>query len=187
MVDANSCYTPARAIEIGHMLEDNGVVHYEEPCPYWEIDWTAEVTRALDIDVSGGEQDCDLATWRRIIDTRSVNIVQPDICYMGGLTRTLRVAAMAAEAGLPCTLHSANLSLVTIFSLHLMGAIPNAGPYVEFSIEGLDYYPWQDGLIMGPVFDAHDGKVQIPEGPGWGVEINPDWLERAAYQISEVE
>ncbi len=186
MVDANSCYTPGRAIEIGHMLEDNGVVHFEEPCPYWEIDWTAEVTRTLDIDVSGGEQDCDLAIWRRIIDSRSVNIVQPDICYMGGLTRTLRVAAMAHDAGLPCTLHSANLSLVTIFSLHLMGAIANAGPYVEFSIEGLDYYPWQDGLFMGPVFDAQGGKVQIPEGPGWGVEINPEWLDKAEYQISEV-
>ena len=93
---------------------------------------------------------------------------------------------MAHDAGLPCTLHSANLSLVTIFSLHLMGAIANAGPYVEFSIEGLDYYPWQDGLFMGPVFDAQGGKVQIPEGPGWGVEINPEWLDKAEYQISEV-
>ncbi|MFP6745902.1 MAG: mandelate racemase/muconate lactonizing enzyme family protein [Alphaproteobacteria bacterium] len=186
LVDANSCYTPDRAIELGHMLQDNGVVHFEEPCPYWEIDWTAQVTRALDLDVTGGEQDCDLATWRRIIDSRSVDIVQPDICYMGGLTRTLRVAAMAHEAGLPCTLHSANLSLVTVFSLHLMGAIPNAGPYVEFSIEGLDYYPWQDGLFT-PALVAHDGKVQIPEAPGWGVEISPEWLDKAEYQISETD
>lgn len=186
LVDANSCYTPDRAIELGHMLQDNGVVHFEEPCPYWEIDWTAQVTRALDLDVTGGEQDCDLATWRRIIDGRSVDIVQPDICYMGGLTRTLRVAAMAHEAGLPCTLHSANLSLVTVFSLHLMGAIPNAGPYVEFSIEGLDYYPWQDGLFT-PALVAHDGKVQIPEAPGWGVEISPEWLDKAEYQISETD
>ena len=186
LVDANSCYTPDRAIELGHMLQDNGVVHFEEPCPYWEIDWTAQVTQALDLDVTGGEQDCDLATWRRIIDSRSVDIVQPDICYMGGLTRTLRVAAMAYEAGLPCTLHSANLSLVTVFSLHLMGAIPNAGPYVEFSIEGLDYYPWQDGLFT-PALVAHDGKVQIPEAPGWGVEISPEWLDKAEYQISETD
>lgn len=186
LVDANSCYTPDRAIELGHMLQDNGVVHFEEPCPYWEIDWTAQVTRALDLDVTGGEQDCDLATWRRIIDSRSVDIVQPDICYMGGLTRTLRVAAMAHEAGLPCTLHSANLSLVTVFSLHLMGAIPNAGPYVEFSIEDLDYYPWQDGLFT-PALVAHDGKVQIPEAPGWGVEVSPEWLDKAEYQISETD
>ena len=40
LVDANSCYTPSRAIEVGRMLEQHGVVHFEEPCPYWELEWT---------------------------------------------------------------------------------------------------------------------------------------------------
>ena len=64
---------------------------------------------------------------------------------------------------------------------HLLGAIPNAGKYLEFSIEGPDYYPWQDGLFLGTPFAISDGKMQIPQGPGWGVEINPDWLAQAAY------
>ena len=65
-----------------------------------------------------------------------------------------------------------------------MGAIENAGPYVEFSIEEADYYPWQYGIYKDfPV--ARDGKVQIPEGPGWGVDICSSWLEQASYQISE--
>jgi len=55
LVDANSCYTPAKAIEVGRMLEDEGVQHFEEPCPYWEQEWTAEVAAALDLDVTGGE------------------------------------------------------------------------------------------------------------------------------------
>ena len=104
LVDANSGFSPARAIEVGRMLVDHGVCHFEEPCPYWELDWTREVTEALaplDIDVTGGEQDCELATWRRMIDMRAVDVVQPDICYLGGLTRTLRVAEMARTAGLP--------------------------------------------------------------------------------------
>ena len=186
LVDANSCFTPDRAIEIGHLLEANGIVHFEEPCPYWKLDWTKQVTDALSIDVTGGEQDCDLETWRRMIDLRAVDVVQPDICYLGGLSRTLRVAAMAAEAGLPCTPHSANLSLVTVFSLHMMGAIEGAGPYVEFTIEGPDFCPWQDG-IYEPALVARDGKVAIPDGPGWGVEIRPDWLERSHHQSSATE
>ncbi len=101
-------------------------------------------------------------------------------------TRTLRVAELALKSGLPCTPHSANLSLVTVFTLHMMGAIKAAGPYVEFSIEGSDYYPWQDGLYE-PALVAKDGKVQIPEGPGWGVEINYEWLDRASYQISRID
>lgn len=186
LVDGNSGFAPKRAIEVGHLLQDHGICHFEEPCPYWEIDWTAEVTRALDLDVTGGEQDCDLATWRRIIDQRAVDVVQPDICYLGGLTRTLKVAAMAEQAGLPCTPHSANLSMVTVFTLHMMGALANAGPYVEFSIEpDEEYYPWQTGLFS-PALEARDGKVSIPEGPGWGVEINPDWLAKAQHQISAV-
>ncbi|CAN0498313.1 unnamed protein product, partial [Discosporangium mesarthrocarpum] len=111
LVDGNSCYSPQKAIELGRLLEDEGISHFEEPCPYWELDQTKEVTDALSIDVTGGEQDCDLATWKRMIDMRAVDITQPDVMYMGGLNRTLRVAKMAEEAGLPCTPHCANLTL----------------------------------------------------------------------------
>jgi L-alanine-DL-glutamate epimerase-like enolase superfamily enzyme len=118
-----------------------------------------------------------------MIAMRAVDVVQPDVCYLGGLTRTLRVAAMARTHGLPVTPHSANLSLVTVFTLHMMGAIAGAGPYVELSIEGPDYYPWQEGLYA-PALVARDGKVAIPDGPGWGVEIDQRWLDRAVYQAS---
>ena len=93
-------------------------------------------------------------------------------------------ASSSASPGMPVTPHSANLSMVTVFTLHLMGAIENAGPYVEFSIEGPDYYPWQDNLFA-PALVARDGKVQIPEGPGWGVEIDKDWLAAASYRKTE--
>jgi len=185
LVDGNSGFSPRRAIEVGHLLEAAGIGHFEEPCPYWELEQTKEVTDALTLDVTGGEQDWDLATWKRMIDMRAVDIVQPDVMYMGGISRTLLVAEMAANAGLPCTPHSANLSLVTICTMHLLGAIPNAGKYLEFSIEGVDYYPWQIGLFQGDPFAVHDGTVRIPDGPGWGVEINPDWLDRARYQKSD--
>lgn len=184
LVDGNSGFSPQRAIAVGHILTANGISHFEEPTPYWELDQTREVTAALDIDVTGGEQDWDLSTWARMIDMRAVDIVQPDVMYMGGIARTLLVANMAEAAGLPVTPHSANLSLVTICTMHLLGAIPNAGKYLEFSIEGTDYYPWQDGLFLGTPFAVTDGKVQIPQGPGWGVEVNPDWLARASHAVS---
>ena len=184
LVDGNSCYTPDKAIEVGRMLESHGVVQFEEPCPYWELEWTAEVTEALDLQVSGGEQDNDLAQWRRMIEMDSVDIVQPDILYLGGVARTLRVARMAAQAGKPCVPHSANVSLVTVFTLHLMGAIPNAGPYVELSIEDRGVAREAMGLYR-PSLQVTDGKVPIPAGPGWGVEVDPDWLATAERTVSE--
>lgn len=187
LVDANSGFSVARAIAVGRMLEAEGVGHFEEPVPYWDLDQTREVTAALELDVTGGEQDWDLATWARMIGMRAVDVVQPDVMYMGGLHRTLQVARMAADGGLPCTPHSANLSLVTVCTMHLLGAIPNAGKYLELSIEGADYYPWQVGLFRGDPFAVEDGKVRIPDAPGWGVELDPEWLGRASWQSSELE
>ena len=184
LVDANSCYAPARAIEVGHLLQDNGISHYEEPCPYWEYDQTAEVRAALDIDITGGEQDCELSAWAMMIEHRSVDILQPDVMYMGGITRTLQVCEMGRRAGLPITPHAANLSLVTMCTMHLLKAIPNPGKYLEFSIEGLDYYPWQDGLFLGDPYRIVDGHAMVPDAPGWGVEINPEFLAKASYQVS---
>ena len=185
LVDANSCYAPKRAIEVGRILEDSGIVHYEEPCPYWRPEWTREVTAALDIDVTGGEQDNNLALWRYMIEDRVMDVAQPDICYLGGIGRTLCVADMARAAGIPVTPHAANLSLVTVFTLHLMGALDVAGPYVEFSIEEADYYPWQYD-VYDPLPVAKDGKVAIPTDPGWGVTIREEWLKSAERCVSEL-
>ena len=183
LADGNSCYTPDKAIEVGRLLEAHNFGHFEEPCPYWELEWTAQVTAALDVPIAGGEQDYDLSQWRRIMAGPVVDIVQPDICYVGGLTRALRVAKMAEQAGLPCVPHSANLSMVTVFTLHMMGAIPNAGPHVEFSIEPT---AWVADLYT-PALEVKEGQVMIPAEPGWGVTIDPDWLAKANHQQSELE
>jgi L-alanine-DL-glutamate epimerase-like enolase superfamily enzyme len=182
MGDGNSCYSPPRAVEVGRRLEENGYYWFEEPCPYWELEWTAEVTATLDVKVSGGEQNNDLAEWRRMIRMNVMDILQPDLCYIGGLTRAWRVAKMGQKAGKLVVPHSSHLSLVTLFSLHFMAAIPNAGPFVEFTIEG-DVN--QKERFYAPSLEVKDGKVKIPDGPGWGVTINPAWLEKAAYQKSE--
>ena len=185
LVDANSCYTPARAIEVGRLLEDHGVCHFEEPCPYWEFEQTREVREALSLDVAGGEQDWDMQHWKRMVAMKVVDVIQPDVLYMGGVVRTLRVAALGAAANLPCTPHSANLSLVTLFTMHLLRAIPNAGPYLEFSIEGPDYYPWQEGIFTRDPYGVANGRVTVTAEPGWGTEPNPVWLERSRRQYSE--
>lgn len=182
MGDGNSCFTPPKAIEVGRRLEDNHYFWFEEPCPYWELEWTAEVAAALKMNVAGGEQDNDLAQWRRMIRMNVVDILQPDLCYIGGFTRAWRVAKMGQKARKLVVPHSSHLSLVTLFSLHFMAAIPNAGPFVEFSIE-------EDAnaneLLYSPALKVRDGKVKLPDGPGWGVTINPRWLEKAVYMRSE--
>lgn len=187
LVDANSCYSAAKAIEVGKMLEQNGVEHFEEPCPYWLMEETKKVTDALSLDVTGGEQDCDLQHWKRMIAMRAVDVVQPDILYLGGMVRTMMVADMAAKAGLPVTPHCANLGLVTLFTMHLLRAIPNAGKYLEFSIEGADVYPWQGDLFVEDPYGITDGHATVTDAPGWGVEVRPEWLAKSTYQVSRLD
>src|SRR3546814_6193314 len=90
--------------------------HFEEPCPYWNLAWTKQVTDALSIDICGGEQDNNLALWKHMLDARVVDVVQPDICYLGGIERTLRVARMAREAGLRSEEHTSELQSLTRIS-----------------------------------------------------------------------
>lgn len=183
LADANSCYTPDKAILYGRMLEDNGYSHYEEPCPYWELEWTAEVAKTLTkISVAGGEQDNDLAQFRRMIKMNAVDIVQPDICYVGGMTRALRIAKMAEIAGKPVVPHAANLSLVTLFTLHYLTAIGKAGGYLEYTIE---WGSEMNRMIFAPKLQIKDGCATAPDGPGWGITIDPQWLQSAEYQKSE--
>lgn len=185
IADANSGYTPAKAIAVGRMLEDHGYEFFEEPCPYWELEWTAAVAATLDMGVSGGEQDNDLAQWRRMIEMDAIDICQPDPCYLGGIVRTVRAARMAGAAGKPVIPHSANLSMVTLFAMHIMAAIPNAGPYLEYTIEADAGINELSREAFSPLADVEDGQIRLPDGPGWGVTMNTDWLASASYQKSE--
>jgi len=68
--------------------------------------------------------------------------------------------------------------------MHLLKAIPNAGKYLELSIEEADYYPWQYGLFTSDPYQVKDGCVTVSGEPGWGIEINPAWLEKSKHQVS---
>jgi L-alanine-DL-glutamate epimerase-like enolase superfamily enzyme len=183
MADANSCYTPPKAIAVGRLLEDNNVSFFEEPCPYWELEWTAEVAKELQVPIAGGEQDNHLAQWRRMIKMNAVDIVQPDIGYIGGFTRALRVAKMGEKAGMLCVPHSSSYSMMYVFTLHLLGAIPNY-KYIESTIDDTSELNKESRAMYDPFPKVEDGKAMIPDGPGWGVTIKKEWLESAEYQMS---
>jgi L-alanine-DL-glutamate epimerase-like enolase superfamily enzyme len=70
--------------------------------------------------------------------------------------------------------------------MHLLKAIPNAGPYLELSIEGEDYYPWQQDLFLDNPFKIENGCVTVTNKPGWGIDINPEWLNNSDYQVSDI-
>ncbi len=104
-VDANGSYDAAHAIEIGRFLQEHAIDLFEEPCPFTDYFETQQVTDALDMPVSGGEQETNLHLFRWMIEQHGVDWVQPDMSYCGGLLRALQVAEMAAAAGMPIVPH----------------------------------------------------------------------------------
>jgi L-alanine-DL-glutamate epimerase-like enolase superfamily enzyme len=181
-VDANSSYSAHKAIRVGRVLERFGVFHFEEPCPYPDIESTALVADALDVYVAGGEQDTRIPQFRRMCTMRAVDIVQPDILYIGGICRARRVALLAGEVGMVCTPHAANRAMVQLFTLHFAAAMENCRYEQEWTIESTD---WSDGLLERPL-PIENGAVPVPEGPGWGIEVSDQWLAECERRVSEL-
>jgi len=173
--DANSGFSAARAIQVGRLLEEHRYHHFEEPCEFSHLERTAEVAAALDIAVAGGEQDTSLAQFQRMLTIGAVDIVQPDVGYIGGVSRARRVALMAEAAGKPCTPHCANQSMLQVFTLHLAAAMPSCSQYQEW---GIEKNAWAEG-VYEPLPQVDDGKVPLPSGAGWGFELTPEFRRRA--------
>jgi L-alanine-DL-glutamate epimerase-like enolase superfamily enzyme len=88
---------------------------------------------------------------------------------------------MAKERGIPCTPHCANQSLLCVFTAHLLCAVPNRGAFMEFGIE-----PNWCADLYAPAFTVTDGAIMVPDEPGWGITLSPDWLAQAERQVSAV-
>jgi L-alanine-DL-glutamate epimerase-like enolase superfamily enzyme len=110
-----------------------------------------------------------------MIQQRGVDMVQPDLIYNGGFIRCLRVARLAAEAGMWITPHCPRADPNTAYMLHLASVVPNLGPYQEYRAQGPAPSPWW----VSPSFEARGGVVEAPAGPGLGVEYDPALWERA--------
>lgn len=179
--DANGGFSPARAIRVGRLLEERGYFHFEEPVPFPDVEQMIRVATALDIPISGGEQDTSIPQFQRLIASGAVDIIQPDVGYLGGVSRVRKVAVLAEAAGIPCTPHCANDSMLQVFSLHLSAALPACTQYQEWSIE---HTAWSEG-IYEPMLHVVDGDVALPTAPGWGVELVPGFVRHAYHAISK--
>jgi L-alanine-DL-glutamate epimerase-like enolase superfamily enzyme len=108
-----------------------------------------------------------------MIRERAVDLVQPDLAYNGGFTRCLRVAKMAEREGMQVTPHCPKADPNTAYMLHYAAVVPNLGPHQEYHAQGRRGEWW-----VAPSFEARDGVVPVPAGPGLGIEYDPAiWRE----------
>ena len=178
LVDVNGAFSAHHAIEIGKALEDLGVFHFEEPRPHYDLEGLATVADALDIPIASGEMIYTHWQFKALILRGRVDILQPDIVKVPGFTEFQRIAALASAFGKPITVHNIQPTLSAVAHLHVCAAyaiIPYAQEYNIEPISIRDKWP----ILKNPL-EVKDGYLDVPSGPGLGVELDEDVIKRLA-------
>ncbi len=181
MVDANHCFNVPQAINIGRELEKLDVHWFEEPVSPEDLDGYAEVSRRLDMAVAGGENEFTKFGFREILAKRAMDIIQPDVCAAGGITECKKIAALAQAHSVQCIPHAWGTAIGLAATIHFLASLPECPPCLVPMPPMLEYEqtfnPFRDELSQTKLTHTK-GFVDVPTGPGLGIEIDRKVLDR---------
>jgi D-galactarolactone cycloisomerase len=189
MADANQAQSPGtwqpgirwdlrRAVETAHELQRLRCCWLEEPLPRYDFDLLGELNRLVDLPIAGGENNRGLHEFRWMLERGVYDILQPDTLVSGGITEVRKIGALAEAAGKRIVPHHGGGGIGTIAHLHLVASWPHA-PYLELLHEPpIGSYEHRFGILRDPPTVDATGHMSLPHGPGLGVEIDPDLVER---------
>ena len=186
MVDANHCYTTSEAFHVGRALEELDAYWFEEPVAPEDLDGFRELRAGLKVNISGGETEFNRWGWRRILENRGLDIAQPEVCAIGGVSEYLRILALAHAHFTPVVNHVWGSAIAVATNLQLLAAMPSIPggmfawePLLEFDTTDNRF---RDGLLVEPLeirrqVKASGGYVDVPTGPGLGAEPDRDFIK----------
>ena len=191
MVDANHCYNIGDALAVGRGLEELDVYWFEEPVAPEDLDGYRELRAKLNVKISGGEAEFTRWGWRHLLENRCIDIAQPEVCAVGGISEYLKVLTLAHTHFIPVVNHVWGSAIAVATNLHLLAAMPpipggmhQRDPMLEFdTTENL----FRDKLLKEPLniqdqVKKNNGNVSIPIEPGLGVEPDIDFIKK--YSIT---
>jgi D-galactarolactone cycloisomerase len=185
MVDANHCFNVPQAIAIGRELEKLNIAWFEEPISPEDLDGYAELRAHLDVPIAGGENEFTKFGFREILAKRAMDIIQPDVCAAGGLTECKKIAALAQAHAVQCVPHAWGTAIGLAATLHYLASLPDTPPCLVPMPPLLEYEqtfnPFRDELSLAKI-TQQKGWVDVPTGPGLGIEIDRKILDR--YKVA---
>lgn len=185
MVDANHCFNVPDAIRVGRKLQELGVGWFEEPVSPEDLPGYAEVARALDMPIAGGENKFTRYEFRAVLEHRAMDIVQPDICTAGGFSELKKIAALASSYSVQCVPHAWGSAVALSATLQFIATLLPT-PLSLFSRPIMLEFeqtpnPLREDLAIDPIVQCK-GQVSIPSRPGLGIEVNRTIVDR--YRVN---
>ena len=166
------------AIGVARELEQIGIFWLEEPFEPDEYEAYAELADAVDIWIAAGEQDTTVWGFRELIERGHVDLVQPDVTRCGGITEFLRIGELARAHGVETVPHAWKSGIIKAASLHVNAVLPD-GILQEYCVADT---PINQTLVKERMPLDADGYVAVPTGPGLGIELDDEVLER--YRVA---
>jgi D-galactarolactone cycloisomerase len=188
MADANECYELPQAVRMGRVLEELDFVWFEEPLRRSDVRGYAELRARLDIPIAGGEGSHSAADLQPLLHQRAIDIAQPDVANVGGISEARHLPRLAALWGVMPTFHVWNSPLVQVATLHLLAnqepwrplsTDPRAAPLEVTTMPN----PMREALLVGAPTVGRDGALPLPDGPGLGGDVALDALRAYALEV----
>lgn len=180
-VDANHGCDRVQAARLARALEPYDIGWFEEPVEPEDIDGYAELRTRTSIPIAGGECSFTRHDFRNILEARAMDVIQPDTASCGGLTEAKRIADMAWTHGTRYNPHVWGTGIGLAAAMQLLAVLPTTAPAFGAHHPLLEYdstpHPFRQALLVEPV-RVELGVAHVPEGPGLGIEVRRDVLER---------
>ncbi|MDG1731262.1 MAG: mandelate racemase/muconate lactonizing enzyme family protein [Algibacter sp.] len=186
MVDSNHAYSFREAVQLAKKIEPFDISWFEEPLSPEFYEQYSELRTKTSIPISGGECEYLRFGFHQLLRTKSVDIIQPDICACGGITEAKRIAALASTYGIDVIPHTWGTAIGLHVALHFISnleSVPGRMMKPDFLME---YDQTENALrdkLSYPVIEMKDGMIEVPNRPGLGIDIDEAVLER--YTISK--
>jgi len=187
MIDANHAYTTHDAFYMGRAMEEFDPYWFEEPVAPEDLDGYRELRQGLRVNISGGEAEFNRWGWRALLESRGLDIAQPEVCALGGISEYLRVLALCHAHFTPVVNHVWGSAVAVATNMHLLAAMPPLPgglhpwePMLEFDTT---HNSFRDDLLTTPLdiqgqVAANNGTVALPMGPGIGVTPDRDFVRK---------
>lgn len=166
-------FQPIRAVQLAQALKPYNPFFYEEPLRPENVDALAALRAQVDIPIATGEMLFTKFQFRDLLVRNAADILQPDVCCAGGMLEMRKIAAMAEAFYVTVAPHNPMGPVATAINVHFAACTPNflILEYVP------DDTPGRADLVKEPI-RIKDGYLEIPEGPGWGIELNEKAFEK---------